>query len=80
MGLNDFILKKINKNYAENMKKIVGAVWELPAKQHSQFSPTWVEMTGGLDMFKKIQSKILYTEAAQRSSRAGAAKVTSYTV
>jgi hypothetical protein len=25
--------------YAENMKKIVGAVWELPAKQHSQFSP-----------------------------------------
>ena len=29
----------VNKTYAENMKKIVGAVWELPAKQHSQFSP-----------------------------------------
>ena len=26
MGLNGFIFKKINKNYAENMKKIVGAV------------------------------------------------------
>ena len=22
----------VNKTYAENMKKIVGAVWELPAK------------------------------------------------
>ena len=29
----------INKTYAENMKKIVGAVWELPAKQLSQSSP-----------------------------------------
>ena len=29
----------VNKTYAENMKKIVGAVWELPAKQHSQSSP-----------------------------------------
>ena len=29
----------INKTYAENMKKIVGAIWELPAKQHSQSSP-----------------------------------------
>jgi hypothetical protein len=28
-----------NKTYAENMKKIMGAVWELPAKQHSQSSP-----------------------------------------
>ena len=27
------------KNYAENMKKIVGAVWELPANWHSQSSP-----------------------------------------
>ena len=26
MGLNGFILKKISKNYAENTKKIVGAV------------------------------------------------------
>ena len=26
MGLNGFIFKKIIKNYAENMKKIVGAV------------------------------------------------------
>jgi hypothetical protein len=29
----------VNKIYAENMKKIVGSVWELPAKQHSQSSP-----------------------------------------
>ena len=29
----------VNKTYAENMKKIVGAVWELLAKQHSQSSP-----------------------------------------
>ena len=26
MGLNGFIFKKINKNYAESMKKIMGAV------------------------------------------------------
>ena len=26
MGLNGFIFRKIIKNYAENMKKIVGAV------------------------------------------------------
>jgi hypothetical protein len=31
-----FLLKK---NYAENMKKIMGAVWELPAKYHSRSSP-----------------------------------------
>ena len=24
--------EKLNKTYSENMKKIVGAVWELPAK------------------------------------------------
>ena len=24
--------EKMNKTYAENMKKIMGAVWELPAK------------------------------------------------
>ena len=29
----------VNKTYAENMKKIVAAVLELPAKQHSQSSP-----------------------------------------
>ena len=29
----------VNKTNAENMKKIVGAVCELPAKQHSQSSP-----------------------------------------
>ena len=29
----------INKTYAENMKKIVDAAWEVPAKQHSQSSP-----------------------------------------
>ena len=32
------------KNYAESLKKILGAVWELPAKKHSQSSQTWVEM------------------------------------
>ena len=26
------------------MKKIVGAVWKLPAKQHRQSSPIWVKM------------------------------------
>ena len=39
MGLNGFIFKKIIKNYAENMKKIVGAFQKLPARQHSQSSP-----------------------------------------
>ena len=29
----------LKKTYPENLKKIVGAVWELPAKQHSQSSP-----------------------------------------
>ena len=38
--LNEITLKK----YAESLKKIVGAVWELPAKYHSQASPIWVEM------------------------------------
>ena len=33
--LNEIILKR----YTENMKKIVGALWELPAKYHSQSSP-----------------------------------------
>ena len=27
--------EKVNKTYAENMKKILGAIWELPAKHHS---------------------------------------------
>ena len=38
--LNEIILKK----YVESLEKIVGAVWELPAKQHSQSSQIWVEM------------------------------------
>ena len=29
----------VNKTYAENMKKIVGAVWKLPANQHNQSIP-----------------------------------------
>ena len=29
----------IKKIYPENLKKIVGAIWKLPAKQHSQSSP-----------------------------------------
>ena len=29
----------LKENYAENMKKIVGAVWDLPTKQHSQYGP-----------------------------------------
>ena len=37
---NEMILKE----YAESLEKIVGAVWELPAKLHSQSSQTWVEM------------------------------------
>ena len=37
VGSNGNNLKKI---YPENMKKkIVGAVWELPAKYHGQYSP-----------------------------------------
>ena len=35
----------IFKRYAERLKKIVGADWELPAKKHSQSSQTWVEMS-----------------------------------
>ena len=30
----------VNKTYAENMKKIVGAVWELPANS-AQFEWKW---------------------------------------
>ena len=37
----------IKKAYPENLKKIMGAVWELPAKQHSQFQPNLSE--NGLD-------------------------------
>ena len=29
----------IKKTYPESLKKIVGAVWKLPAKQHSRFNP-----------------------------------------
>ena len=39
-GQKWFVLHEIvNKTCAENMKKNVGAVWELHAKQHSQSSP-----------------------------------------
>ena len=35
-----FVLNEITKNiYPENLQKIVGAIWELPAKKHSQSSP-----------------------------------------
>ena len=34
-----FLMKSSQKKYPENLKKIVGAVWELPAKWHSQSSP-----------------------------------------
>ena len=27
-----FLMKSIKKKYPENLKKIVGAIWELPAK------------------------------------------------
>ena len=40
-----WVLNEILKEtYPENLKKIVGAVWELPTKQHSQFSPIRVKM------------------------------------
>ena len=32
-------LMRSSKKYPENMKKIKGAVWKLPAKQHRQSSP-----------------------------------------
>ena len=33
----------VNKTYAENMKKIVGAVWELPARNpQTTFAPTFL--------------------------------------
>ena len=32
-------IQRILKEYAENMKKIMEAVWELRAKKHSQSSP-----------------------------------------
>ena len=35
-----WVLDEIIKDvYPENLKQIVGAVWELPAKKHSQSSP-----------------------------------------
>ena len=34
-----FLMKLLKKKYPENLKKIMGAVWQLPAKQHSQSSP-----------------------------------------
>ena len=33
----------VNKTYAENMKKIVGAVWELPANP-AHFHSNWAEL------------------------------------
>ena len=44
MGLNGFIFKKINENENITEKKILGAIQDLLAKQHSQYSPIWVEM------------------------------------
>ena len=44
MGLNGFMSKELEKIYAENMKEIMRAVWELPAKKHSKSSPIWEEM------------------------------------
>ena len=47
IGLNGFICKEQKNIYAENMKKNVGAVWQLPAKQHSQyghFHTNWAEL------------------------------------
>ena len=38
--LNEITLKQ----YAESLKKTVGAFWELPAKEHSQSSQPYVEM------------------------------------
>ena len=38
--------EKVNKTYAENMKQIVGAIWELPAKQLSQSSPFSLKLGG----------------------------------
>ena len=34
-----FLIKILKEKYPENLKKIVGALWELPAKYHSQSSP-----------------------------------------
>ena len=31
--------EKFKNIYPENLKKIMGAVWELPAKKHNQSSP-----------------------------------------
>ena len=39
-----FLMKLFKNIYAESLKKIVGAVWELPAKQHSQSSAIWMKM------------------------------------
>ena len=39
-----FLMKFLKKTYPENLKKIMGAVWELPAKQHSQSSPFSIKL------------------------------------
>ena len=38
-GLWEILFNK--KKYAENMTKIVGAVWELPAANPAHFQPNW---------------------------------------
>ena len=35
-----FLMKSFKKKYPENMKKIVGAVWKLPANP-AHFYPNW---------------------------------------
>ena len=45
-----FLIKFLNKTYPENLKKIVGAVWELPAKS----SPIQVEMGWIFHIFRII--------------------------
>ena len=62
-----FLIKWLIK-YAENVKKIVGAIWELPAKYHSQSSPfppphlaydfgTKVQKTIDNNNFKMLQNR-----------------------
>ena len=40
--VSGFLMKKFKNIYPENMKKIMGAIWELPAKYQSQFEWKWV--------------------------------------
>ena len=47
MCLNGFTFKELQKHYTENMEKIVGAIWELPAKlaNPAQFGWKWAGLT-----------------------------------